>query len=70
MGWPGHRASPDFAKSLCAPADRASRLRERYGVLMWATKAEDLHLRRYVTEWDFELRHAAVRGKGGGKSAK
>ena len=34
-------------------------------MLMWATKAEDLHLRRYVTEWDFELRHVAVKGSGG-----
>ena len=39
-------------------------------MLMWATKAEDLNLEGYVTEWDSELRHAAVRGKEGGKSAK
>ena len=39
-------------------------------MLMWSTKAEDLNLGGYVTEWDSELRHAAVRGKGGGKSAK
>ena len=34
-------------------------------MLMWATKAEDLNLGGYVTEWDSELRHAAVRGRGG-----
>ena len=34
-------------------------------MLMWATKVENPNLGGYVTEWDSELRHAAVSGRGG-----
>ena len=34
-------------------------------MLIWATKVEKLNLGGYVTEWDSELRHAAVSGRGG-----